>query len=436
MLNMSPRRSKSFKSQIAQRALCIGFTSLCISAETWAGAFYLPSGESVSGLGRGFAGQAARGWDAGAANSNPAAMTQLESNQWVGGMVGLYPDVQLHDSGSKTLVTGSAVPSGTTTGNVTNFTGLPDFAYARKIDSESNTWLGFAFSAPFGLGIKYSPQFTGRYDATESHLRVMDLAATLGTQVNSWLSLGGGIHLQRADAQLESAVVDAARDGDIKVRGSSYAFTGQISAHIKPSQDWQLGLDYKTGASHNEKGEAFVVIPTYGISGTYGSSVRVNLPDIATASASYSLNPSVKLLAEARWFTWSRFHDLSIQIPSLSALSPLVRQEQYHNSYSAALGAEYALSPAWTLRAGYMFDQTPTHPLNRSVAVPDSDRHWFGLGASWNWMPGWVVDVTYAHIQFEPVTINRNVLTSFGNLTQMTGQPTVDMVGVAVRNAF
>ena len=51
-------------------------------------------------------------------------------------------------------------------------------------------------------------------------------------------------------------------------------------------------------------------------------------------------------------------------------------------------------------------------------------------------MPSWVVDLTYAHIQFEPVTINRNVLSTFGNVTQMTGQPTVDMVGVALRNAF
>jgi len=416
--------------------MAVGFSVLVLAGKSMAGAFYLPSGGSVGGLGRAFAGQSAMGWDASAANSNPAAMTQLDQNQWVGGMVGLYPDIQLQDAGSKTLLTGGSVPSGTKTGDVSNFTGLPNFAYARKIDADSNTWLGFAFSAPFGLGIKYSPQFTGRYDAIESHLRVMDLAATLGTQVNSWLALGGGLHLQRADAQLESAVVDAAGDGDIKVRGSSYAVTGQLSAHIKPHPDWQIGLDYKTGASHNEKGQAFVVIPTYGISGQYDSSVRVNLPDIATLSAAYSVTPSTKLLAEVRYFTWSRFQNLSIVIPSLSALSPLVRQEQYRNSYTAALGTEYKLSPAWTLRAGYLFDQTPTNSLNRSVAVPDADRHWFGVGASWSFNPNWVMDLTYAHIQFETVTVNRNVLSTFGNLTQMTGQPKVDMVGVALRNTF
>jgi len=419
-----------------QKVLFVTIASLFMNAQTWAGAFYLPSGESVSGLGRSFAGQAAMAWDAGAANSNPAAMTQLGSDQWVGGMVGLYPDIQLHDSGSRTLLTGTSTPSGTPAGNVTNFTGLPDFAYARKIDTESNTWMGISFSAPFGLGIKYTPEFTGRYDAIESHLRVMDLGLTLGTEANNWLSLGGGLHLQRADAQLESAVVDAARDGDIKVRGSSYAVSGQLSAHIKLSQDWQLGLDYKTGASHKEKGEAFVFIPTYGVSGRFDSSVRVNLPDIATASVAYSINPSLKLLAEARWFTWSRFQNLSIVIPSLNGISPLVRQEQYRNSYSAAIGTEYSMSSLWTLRAGYMFDQTPTNPQNRSVAVPDSDRHWFGVGASWNYSPSWTVDLTYAHIQFDPISINRNVLSTFGNLTQMSGQPTVDMFGLAIRNRF
>ena len=54
----------------------LALSSLALPAA--AGSFYLPASDSVAALGRGYAGQAALGYDATSVMSNPAAMTDAD----------------------------------------------------------------------------------------------------------------------------------------------------------------------------------------------------------------------------------------------------------------------------------------------------------------------------------------------------------------------
>ena len=308
-----------------------------LSLPAGAGSFYLPASDSVAALGRGYAGQAALGYDATSVMSNPAALTRLSgSTHWSVGLNALKTDVRIRDQG--TTVLDNAVPGGIPVGGVvegdaSDLAGLPNLAYARRIGGERNVWVGFGVQAPFGLGIEYSPAFRGRYDTREARLRVIDVSGAVGFQLTDSLSIGGGVNVQRTDARLENAVPNLngtgvpgqfASDGVLIVRADSYAVGGNVGLHLKASDSLQLGLHYKSRMSHDLEGYAIGqnltgvpgVLPLDLLNGRSTSATRLNLPDVVTASAAWQATDKLSLMAELRWFNWSRFRELAFRFDS------------------------------------------------------------------------------------------------------------------------
>ena len=410
-----------------------------------AGSFYLPASDSVAALGRGYAGQAALGYDATSVMSNPAALTQLGGTmQWSVGLTALKTDVRIRDTGTRAF---GAIPvDGITEGDASDLAGLPNLAFAHRIGGARNVWLGFGVQAPFGLGIEYNPAFRARYDTREARLRVIDVSGAVGFQLTDSLSIGGGVNVQRTDARLENAVPafppgpgsgQFATDGTLIVRADSYAVGGNVGLHFKANDALQLGLHYKSRVSHDLEGFAQgdnLSDPLAGLNGRRGTDVRLNLPDVVTASAAWQATENLSLMAELRWFNWSRFKELRFDLAGVP--SPLIRAENYQNEYNLAFGGEYRLNPQWIVRAGYLYDRTPTPDATRSTAVPDANRHWFSLGATWAFQPGWALDMAYSRIEFETVRINRTAPVSPLADVTATGKPSVDVVGLALRKTF
>ncbi|MBU3694655.1 MAG: porin [Rhodocyclaceae bacterium] len=429
--------------------VCLALGTLSLPAA--AGSFYLPASDSTAAMGRAFAGQAALGIDASSVMTNPAALTRLPGDgQWLIGVNALRTHVHLRDQGSN--ISPLADPStqldilGNESGNASAPAGLPNLAWAQRIGGERNLWLGVGVQAPYGLGIEYDNAFKGRYDTREARLRVIDLSAVAGLQLTDTLSVGGGINVQRTDARLEQAlpiprfpnlVPGATDDLALIITGDSYAVGGNLGLHFKPNDDWQFGLTYRSAITHKVEGDARVDAPIPGNSSPM--SVKLHLPDSVAASAAWKATEDLTLLAELKWVNWSRLKNLTFQFDPSFALGPRgLKPDDYRDGYSLALGADYRLNPQWTVRAGYQYEQTPTINGNRSTDVPDANRHWFAVGASWAFQPGWGLDMSYARLQFENVVINRNDASSgvVNVNTHVTGRPSADFLGMAVRRAF
>lgn len=381
--------------------------------------------------------------------SNPAAMTRLQGDQVSLGLTALSTDVRLRDAGTRALtgpVPGGIPVDGQAEGDASDLAGLPNLALAYRLGGARNTWVGVGVQAPFGLGIEYDPRFRGRYDTREARLRVVDLSAAFGFELTDRVSIGAGVNLQRTDARLESAVPNLsgmavpgqfASDGALAVRADSYATGANVGLHIRATDTLQVGLHYRSATSHDLEGHANgsnLTGPLAALNGRNGAEVRLNLPDVVTASAAWQATEQLSLMAELRWFNWSRFRQLAFNFDLGGGVSaPLVRAENYQDEYGFALGGEYRIDPQWTLRAGYLYDRTPTPDTTRSTAVPDANRHWFSVGASWAFQPGWVLDAAYSRIEFERVTIDRN---DGLNTVQASGKPSVDVAGLALRKVF
>lgn len=423
---------------------CLAPAGLMLSAlalPATAGSFYLPASDSTAAMGRAFAGQSALGIDATSVMTNPAALTRLTGEgQWSIGVNALRTSVHLQDQGS-TLAGGLIPVQGNDRGNASAPAGLPSLAYAQRIGGERNVWVGLGINAPYGLGIEYDNAFKGRYDTREARLRVLDLSGVIGLQLSDVVSIGGGVNVQRTDARLEAALPLTALGGGgaapvndpaLIITGDSYAVGGNLGLHFKPNDAWQFGLTYRSAITHKVEGNAQVApFPSTDMT------VKLHLPDSVAASAAWQATDALTLLAELKWVNWSRLKNLTFNFadelfPGSGKTS--VKPDDYRDGYSLAVGGDYRLNANWTVRAGYQWEQTPTIDRNRSTDVPDANRHWLGVGASWAFQPGWGLDLSYARLQFENVVINRTDI--FGTNTKVTGRPHADFLGVAVRRAF
>ena len=55
----------------------------------------------------------------------------------------------------------------------------------------------------------------------------------------------------------------------------------------------------------------------------------------------------------------------------------------YNDGWLASLGGEYKWNPNLTLRAGLAYEKSPIDDANRQISLPDADRIWTSIGASY-----------------------------------------------------
>jgi long-chain fatty acid transport protein len=79
---------------------------------------------------------------------------------------------------------------------------------------------------------------------------------------------------------------------------------------------------------------------------------------------------------------------------------------QYRDGWFYSVGAEYALDPKVTLRAGVAYEVTPITDQVRMPILPDNDRVWLSASFSYKVLPNLITDVGYSHIWVKDANIN------------------------------
>jgi long-chain fatty acid transport protein len=90
-----------------------------------------------------------------------------------------------------------------------------------------------------------------------------------------------------------------------------------------------------------------------------------------------------------RFQDFKRFSSVPLNFSKTEAIDEDVRTPaeerlifDFRNSYQIAFGAQKALKPDLTVRAGYWFDRTPVVDKSVGPLFPDANRHGFSVGAT------------------------------------------------------
>lgn len=373
-----------------------------------AAGFYIQE-QSVKGLGAAFSGSTTSIDDASTVYFNPAGMTKLERMQLNAGVNLLIPDASLTDTGS-TLPFGGGAAGGDDGGNPYSPTPIPNLYAVAPLGH--NFWAGIGVSAPFGLASDYGDTWFGRFDSTETELKTIDIAPSIAYKANDWLSIGGGIDFQYADATLKSVANPnpAIGEGISSLKGDDWTVGYNLGLTLKPIETTEIGLHYRSAISHDLNGKISFTANGANPAADFeeGGSANLDLPDILTLGIAHDLTPRTRLMGQVTRFGWNNFQNIQPVRESGAAVAAIT--QDYENTWAFAVGAEHELNNIWTVRAGYQFDETPTTDQFRTSRTPDGDRNWFSGGATYKLNDNIDIDfaATYIHVGSGNINVVRN----------------------------
>lgn len=356
--------------------------------------------QNASGLGNAYAGSAAVAADASTIYFNPAGMTALPDSQVV--LAGHFVKLKAEFSGSVTPNVG-----GGTGGDAGGLAFIPSAYYAQRITPDLHVGLGL--NAPFGLKTEYDADWIGRYQAIESEVKTVNVNPSIAYRISEQFSIGAGLNLQYLDTTLSSA--------GATVEGDDHGWGFNLGGLWQATPTTRIGLAYRSEIDFDLTGRAsFSAMPA--LNGEVRS--EVTMPDSASLSLFQKLDPRWDLLADVTWTGWSDFDKLAIYRSSGALLS--YTPENWEDILRYSLGLTRHVSEKLSLRAGVAYDEGPVSDADRTPRIPDGARTWIALGGQWRVNAASVIDVGYAHLFVDEVSLNSPAAGTIPTSPRLTGE--------------
>ena len=396
----------------------------------------------------GYAGEAAKAYDAGTAWTNPAGMVRLQGNE-------LDASVNFIDPGL-TFV-GSDEIGGQTVAGPPEAHGIDPAISAGEalvVSLTRDLKFGFSVQSPFASRLSAAPaNYVGRYQDTDSIPTVVQGLFSLAYAVDRHLSIGGGPYIsyfrdrQSHAVDLTYATVSGVpfplgppgADPTAEYRGDDLAAGYDLSVLYQFNDRLRVGVNYHSRVDHTLQGYQTIAIAPQVLATPLGplvggqlrsqiddANVKQTLPGWVDTSIYWQVTPALALLANATWTEWSLFQNSRIN-PDNPAL-PVTTNIQYnfHDTVTAGIGANYRLPSLQRLlmQGGVTFDQSPVDDSTRQASLPDGDRIELGLGATYRVTRALALSIAYTHYFF--IDAN-NINNSIGDTINKTALGTIDL---------
>jgi Long-chain fatty acid transport protein len=379
-------------------------------------AFYLQE-QSVRAQGRAFSGEAA---DTGVESIwwNPAAIAGMEGGEAAVHASVILPRGKVSDEGT-VIVRPMQAPAGVggnpVSRNPISNGVLPSGSIAYGFGKVA---VGLAVTSPFSFTTNYPSDSWARYTADKTKLRTIDIQPTVAVELAPGLNIGAGLNIEHADATLSNFLPNLSPllpDGHQSLSGSGWdvGWSAGMQYHTGPLS---VGLAYKSAIEHTLKGD----VETEGLqgplaaqNGTISTKAKFTTPWQAIGSVRFRADDRLTLNAQVVRYGWSKFDSIDLGAPLNTSIP-----ENYKDVWSYAIGADYVVSPQWTVRAGVQHGQTPTRNGERDARVPDSNRWNFSAGTSYAVSNRFTVDAAASYISFKDATIDRTTAAYAGTAAQ------------------
>ena len=349
---------------------------------------------SVTHLGRSYAGVGIMGDDYSAIAYNPAGMTLMKKSglQQVVNLINVKSDIHgLEENRTEKAKMDfwQPMPAG--------------FAQYNVNDKLS---LGLGIYAPFGLKTLYKADWFGNEAAILSKLAIVDFNLSAAYKFNKHWSFGiSGIARYiygRMTQKFTHPQYPAAGQGDVNFNVHGWSKTAAFGLMYEYDENTRFGVSYRLRSAQTAKGTFKSKHPNIpDLNRMDHTWANPDLPETITLSA-YHRYKKVGFSGTARWTHWtSSFPNFTIYSDS-PLFAPTGGQKntdyRYKNTWTLSGGVDYYYCKNLTFRFGGGWDESPNNrDTRRTIRIPDSDRWWMSVGASYM-KNNWQVDVGYAHL--------------------------------------
>jgi long-chain fatty acid transport protein len=372
--------------------------TMLVNDAAQAGAFAIRE-QSAYSQGAGFAGAATCGDSIAGAFWNPAVIACAKGLEAEGSLTAILPstDIGTYPFPASLFGPGSPLFFAGDPGSIGEAAVVPSATVAYDIDDR--WYVGISVNAPFGLSTKTELNHAAQIYGRDSKVESINVNPIVGYRFNDVFALAIGLQVQYLDVKLTQAVSPLPFAPSAELKGDDIGFGGTIGVMITPTPGTEIGIGYRSAVKQTLEGS--LAIP---FTALLPVTVEPTMPDMISAGIRQQLTDSFTMLGTVEWTNWSRFGTFAV-VNNYTGLPATFLPFEYDDGWYFSLGGEYAINN-WTLRGGVGWEISPVSDQVRSVRLPDDDRLWLSVGASYEVNDRLKLNFGYSFITTFDTTIN------------------------------
>lgn len=376
--------ARMFFSKKAVIALVLFYLTLTPFTAQASGVLMYETG--TPGVGLGSAGHAARAQDASTVYYNPAGMMLLNKSEYMFGAQAMVGYIKFQPGANMDHVTGNdgSNPIGW----------LPGGSFYYVEDVNARTKIGFGTFSNFGIVTPELDNWSGRYTFQGGALIGLTFMPAIAHRLNDKWSIGLALNatqgLLRMKAAINNGVLDPGTgDGSVEVKNNTWGFGANLGLMYQPNKKTRIGLTYYSPVLLN-----FAATPSYSnlgpgleavlrARGLYDRQIDLSttIPQQVMLGFYRETSPRLAIMGDVGWQNWSNFMFKQVMIDSTTP-SNLYVERKGQDTWHAAVGLQYKVSPKWQLSFGVGYDTSAFSDSQRPSFAPGGGSWRFGIGAT------------------------------------------------------
>ncbi|HDR1185450.1 TPA: porin [Pasteurella multocida] len=381
-------------------------SALAVVAGSASAAAFQLAEVSTSGLGRAYAGEAAIADNAAVVATNSALMSLLKQPEISVGAIYVDPNINLT----------SPMP-GFAYKNIAPNALVPTVYGVYPINEKFA--VGGGLNVNYGLATEFDDKYAGGFLGGKTDLTAINFNLSGAYRVTEKFSVGLGLNAVHAKAKLERYAGALAKqkfqqlgmkENSIisKLQGDKWGFGWNAGLVYEFNEHNRIGVAYHSQVDINFKGQysnqfpvaAAQQLQAAGITATGGKEIpgtlHLPLPAYWEISGYHKMTDRFAMHYSYKYTQWSKFKELRAKGTDGKTL--FSKTEEFGDSSRIALGASYDVTDALTVRTGIAYDESAADEHN-TISIPDTDRTWFSVGATYRFTPNVSIDAGFAHLK-------------------------------------
>ncbi len=247
---------------------------------------------------------------------------------------------------------------------------------------------GVGVFVPYGASSEWPEDFSGRFLAYKSQLQTIDINPTVAFAPVDWVRIGVGAQLEYGAFGLTRFVDPLIPGAQLELSATAWGFGYNAGVQVDVVRNLvTFGAHYRSAVKLDFEGDAdFRDVPPPAAAlvppdQEFGLTWR--MPATLGLGLAVTPLPRLTLAFDANWFDWAgSTKELTVELRTTPERNQTLHK-YWHTRWNFHLGGEYGLSDALAVRAGVVYDPTPTPEDTLTPDLPDADRMNYAVGAGY-----------------------------------------------------
>lgn len=364
--------------------------------------------EGMTGLGK-VGGKIVYNDDATTVTHNPANLVEQTESSVIVSLTYGYGTKEFTDAAGRSSKT------------TDNSSVLPNVFLALPINEDLVAGVGI--TTPYGRSTtfdKTEPLFSmppNRYGlAYFTELYAVNFNPSIAYRVSDSVSIAGGIDILYSELELKQIYPWLAPDGmsvlsegDAKLTGDGEGIGYNVALTWNVNENQKAAVTYRSSTEIDYDGDYSISgrPPFYPVAANGSIKTEIEFPAVLALGYGVQVTDRLRIEANVEWIEHSSFDKLDVNTPPGSAIPDTTTDTNWEDNWTYGVGADYVLDEKWTLRAGFIYLETPIPSETITPAISEEDQTVLSIGFGYQ-NGDHRIDAAYAIGFFNGRTVGNN----------------------------